>query len=80
MGISDAYVLVECDEPHCGDSEEVTLTALGTRGREWDDRYVKPHMEHRGWTMSRDGDCFCPEHKPGSDEPEPEPESESDAG
>ena len=67
MSISDAYVSVECDAPRCRENEDVTLTALGTRGREWDDRNVKAHLERLGWTV--DGNrTLCPEHAEGRGE------------
>ena len=64
MSISDAYMRVECDGPGCQDSEDVPLAVLGARGRSWDDRYVKSHMERLGWTMADDRDgALCPECK-----------------
>ena len=44
--ISDAYVTVTCDE--CGESEEIALTALASRG-EYDMRNVPGELEREGW-------------------------------
>lgn len=51
---SDAYINVTCD--HCGDAEEVMLTALAGGG--YDDRYVDSQLEEWGWVISEEGD-YC---------------------
>ena len=56
--ISDAYVMVTCD--NCSESQEVELTALGSRGS-WDERGVKRHLERDGWQVDPDLCELCVE-------------------
>ena len=64
MGISDAYVMVVCDE--CPNCEEIPLTALAKGA--YDMRNVTSAIERLGWKV--DGEIItCPDHLEDDDAP-----------
>ena len=62
MAINDPTITVTCDK--CGE-ETNPMEMCALAGGEWDERYIKPKLERRGWKF--DGDnaicemCATPE-------------------
>jgi hypothetical protein len=55
--ISDAYVLVECD--NCPTCEEFELTA--TTRESWDERHLVDELVNNGWVVDEDLTFCCEE-------------------